>query len=58
MATRLFSAAVSYLVTAMEKWGQGLEMCRGRIVDIRPAGPTAERGHLAAHDATRLGRDR
>ncbi|MDT9692613.1 hypothetical protein Q5762_30645 [Streptomyces sp. P9(2023)] len=34
MATRLFHAAVSYLVTAMEKWGQGLEMCCGRIVDI------------------------
>ena len=34
MATRLFGAAVSYLITAMEKWGQGLEMCCGRIVDI------------------------
>ncbi|MGW8768255.1 hypothetical protein ACWGN5_37915 [Streptomyces sp. NPDC055815] len=34
MATRLFTAAVSYLITAMEKWGQGLEMCCGRIVDI------------------------
>ena len=34
MATRLFHAAVSYLITAMEKWGQGLEMCCGRIVDI------------------------
>ncbi len=34
MATRLFHAAVSYLITAMEKWGQGLQMCCGRIVDI------------------------
>ncbi|MGF1428655.1 hypothetical protein [Kitasatospora sp. LaBMicrA B282] len=34
MANRLFHAAVSYLVTAMEKWGQGLEMCCGPIVDI------------------------
>lgn len=34
MAERLFSAAVSYLITAMEKWGQGLELCCGRIVDI------------------------
>ncbi|MFE6850007.1 hypothetical protein ACFVDH_04335 [Streptomyces sp. NPDC057674] len=34
MATRLLHAAVSYLITAMEKWGQGLEMCCGRIVDI------------------------
>ncbi|MBQ0850322.1 hypothetical protein J8N05_19225 [Streptomyces sp. BH-SS-21] len=34
MAERLFSAAVSYLITAMEKWGQRLEMCAGRIVDI------------------------
>ncbi|MFI9393059.1 hypothetical protein [Streptomyces bauhiniae] len=34
MAERLFAAAVSYLITAMEKWGQGLEMCCGRIVDI------------------------
>ncbi|MEU1676295.1 hypothetical protein ABZ752_30325 [Streptomyces roseifaciens] len=33
-ADRLFSAAVSYLVTAMEKWGQQLEMCCGRTVDI------------------------
>ncbi|MEU9396195.1 hypothetical protein AB0D86_40120 [Streptomyces sp. NPDC048324] len=34
MAERLFSAAVSYLITAMETWGQQLEMCCGRIVDI------------------------
>lgn len=34
MAERLFSAAVSYLITAMEKWGEGLEMCCGRVVDI------------------------
>ncbi|MFB8077439.1 hypothetical protein [Streptomyces sp. NPDC056013] len=34
MATRLLHADVSYLITAMEKWGQGLEICCGRIVDI------------------------
>ncbi|WP_427763911.1 hypothetical protein [Streptomyces sp. DSM 41931] len=34
MAERLFAAAVSYLITAMEKWGQGLEMYCGRLVDI------------------------
>ncbi|MFG2395003.1 glycine-rich domain-containing protein [Streptomyces lavendulae] len=36
MATRLFHAAVSYLITAMEKWDEPvpLEMCCGRIVDI------------------------
>jgi hypothetical protein len=34
MAERLFAGAVSYLITAMERWGQGLEMCCGRIVDI------------------------
>ncbi|MFE2045953.1 glycine-rich domain-containing protein [Streptomyces sp. NPDC059477] len=34
MAERLFSAAVAYLITAMEKWGQQREMCCGRIVDI------------------------
>ncbi|MYY03352.1 MULTISPECIES: hypothetical protein [unclassified Streptomyces] len=34
MAERLFAGAVSYLITAMEKFGQGLEMCCGRIVDI------------------------
>ncbi len=34
MATRLFHAAVSYLITAIDKWGQGLEMCCGRTVDI------------------------
>nr|WSZ96713.1 hypothetical protein OH820_14545 [Streptomyces sp. NBC_00857] len=34
MANRLFGAAVSYLITAMEKWGQGLEMCCGRLVDL------------------------
>ncbi|MDI5963433.1 hypothetical protein [Streptantibioticus silvisoli] len=33
MADRLFAAAVSYLVTAIDKWGQGLEMCCGRLVD-------------------------
>lgn len=34
MAERLFSAAVSYLITAMEKWEQRLELGCGRIVDI------------------------
>ncbi|WP_246204045.1 hypothetical protein [Streptomyces tailanensis] len=34
MANRLFGAAVSYLITAMEKWGQGLEMCCGRLIDM------------------------
>ncbi|MFE7191806.1 hypothetical protein [Kitasatospora sp. NPDC057541] len=34
MATRLFGAAVSYLITAMETWGRQLELCCGRIVDI------------------------
>ncbi|WP_240667603.1 hypothetical protein [Streptomyces luteoverticillatus] len=33
-ANRLFHAAVSYLITAMDKWGQQLEMCCGRTVDI------------------------
>ncbi|RLU94708.1 hypothetical protein CTZ27_18535 [Streptomyces griseocarneus] len=33
-ANRLFHAAVSYLITAMERWGQKLEMCCGRTVDI------------------------
>lgn len=32
-AERLFGQAVAYLVTAMERWGQRLEMCAGRIVD-------------------------
>lgn len=34
MANRLFGAAVSYLITAMEKWGRQLEMCCGRLVDM------------------------
>ncbi|WP_206502286.1 hypothetical protein [Streptomyces chrestomyceticus] len=34
MADRLFGAAVSYLITAMEKWGQHLELCAGRLVDL------------------------
>jgi hypothetical protein len=33
-AERLFGQAVAYLITAMEKWGQQLEMCAGQIVDI------------------------
>lgn len=34
MAERLFGQAVAYLITAMEKWGQGLEIGCGRLVDI------------------------
>ncbi|WP_328439466.1 MULTISPECIES: hypothetical protein [unclassified Streptomyces] len=34
LANRLFGAANSYLITAMEKWGQGLEMCCGRLVEL------------------------
>ncbi|MFD9190397.1 hypothetical protein ACFWCA_19465 [Streptomyces phaeochromogenes] len=34
MAERLFSAAVSYLITAMETWGQQLEIGCGPLVDI------------------------
>jgi hypothetical protein len=33
MAERLFSQAVAYLITAMEKWGQGLEIGCGELVD-------------------------
>ncbi|MGW1778883.1 hypothetical protein ACWCQQ_07040 [Streptomyces sp. NPDC002143] len=25
---------MTYLITAIDKWGQGLEMCCGRVVDI------------------------
>ncbi|WP_444963893.1 glycine-rich domain-containing protein [Nocardiopsis sp. M1B1] len=34
MADRCFGQAVAYLVTAMEKWGQGLEVGCGPLVDI------------------------
>ena len=34
MAERCFDQAVAYLVTAMEKWGQGLEIGCGPLVDI------------------------
>lgn len=34
MAERMFGQAVAYLITAMEKWGQGLEIGCGKIVDI------------------------
>lgn len=34
MATRCFGQAVAYLLTAMEKWGQGLEIGCGPLVDI------------------------
>lgn len=34
MAERMFGQAVSYLITAMEKYGQGLEIGCGKIVDI------------------------
>ncbi|MGI8313410.1 glycine-rich domain-containing protein [Saccharopolyspora hattusasensis] len=33
MAERLFGQAIAYLVTAMEKWGQGLEIGCGQLVD-------------------------
>lgn len=33
MAERLFDQAVAYLITAMEKWGQGLEIGCGELVD-------------------------
>ncbi|MFJ9552314.1 glycine-rich domain-containing protein [Nocardiopsis sp. NPDC101807] len=34
MADRCFGQAVAYLITAMEKWGQGLEIGCGPLVDI------------------------
>ncbi|HJE59724.1 MAG TPA: hypothetical protein K8V84_14635 [Nocardiopsis listeri] len=34
MAERCFGQAVAYLITAMEKWGQGLEIGCGPLVDI------------------------
>ncbi|GAB2776484.1 glycine-rich domain-containing protein [Streptomyces daliensis] len=34
MAERVFGQAVSYLITAMETWGQELELCCGRLIDI------------------------
>ncbi|WP_261808973.1 hypothetical protein [Nonomuraea sp. C10] len=34
MANRLFGQAVAYLITAMEKWGEHLEIGCGRLVDI------------------------
>ncbi|MFD7666118.1 hypothetical protein [Streptomyces sp. NPDC059788] len=34
LANRLFGAAVSYLITAMEMWGRHLELCCGRLVDL------------------------
>ena len=33
MAERLFGQAVAYLITAMETWGQGLEIGCGALVD-------------------------
>ncbi|MGQ4390635.1 hypothetical protein [Streptomyces sp. SAS_270] len=33
MAERLFGQAIAYLITAMEKWGQGLEIGCGALVD-------------------------
>jgi hypothetical protein len=33
MAQRLFGQGVAYLITAMEKWGQGLEIGCGELVD-------------------------
>ncbi|WP_017584498.1 glycine-rich domain-containing protein [Nocardiopsis valliformis] len=34
MAERCFGQAVAYLITAMERWGQGLEIGCGPLVDI------------------------
>lgn len=34
MAARCFGQAVAYLITAMEKWGQGLQLGCGPLVDI------------------------
>jgi hypothetical protein len=34
MAERMFGQAVAYLITAMEKYGRGLEIGCGKIVDI------------------------
>ncbi|MFL1427236.1 MULTISPECIES: hypothetical protein [unclassified Nocardiopsis] len=34
MAERCLGQAVAYLITAMEKWGQGLELGCGPLVDI------------------------
>lgn len=34
MAERLFGQAVAYLITAMEKWGENLEIGCGPLVDI------------------------
>ncbi|MBT2211329.1 MULTISPECIES: hypothetical protein [Actinomadura] len=34
MADRLFGQAVAYLITAMDKWGQQLEIGCGPLVDI------------------------
>lgn len=33
MAERLFGQAIAYLITAVEKWGQGLEIGCGELVD-------------------------
>jgi hypothetical protein len=33
MAERLFGQAIAYLITAIEKWGQGLEIGCGQLVD-------------------------
>jgi hypothetical protein len=33
MAERLFGQAIAYLITAIEKWGQGLEVGCGELVD-------------------------
>jgi hypothetical protein len=34
MAERLLGQAIAYLITAMEKWGQGLELGVGALVDL------------------------
>ncbi|EPD67369.1 MULTISPECIES: hypothetical protein [Streptomyces] len=33
-AERIFGQAIAYLITAMEKWGQGLEIGCGYLVDM------------------------
>lgn len=48
MAERCFGQAVAYLVTAMEKWGQGLELGCGPLVDIAVHGFILDTRNYAA----------